>query len=48
MKADRATFTVDVKQPGKPDKLTGELSNIIVNDFDATAIVAALDPQTSQ
>lgn len=47
MKADRATISVDVKQPGKPDKLTGELSNVIVNDFDATAIIAALDPKTS-
>lgn len=47
MKADRAVISVEVKQPGKPDKLTGELSNIIVNDFDATAILAALDPQTS-
>jgi hypothetical protein len=47
MKADRAAISVDVKQTGKPDKLTGELSNIIVSDFDATAIIAALDPQTS-
>ncbi|WP_027576297.1 hypothetical protein [Bradyrhizobium sp. WSM1743] len=47
MKADRAATSVDVKQPGKPDKLTGELSNVIVNDFDATAIIAVLDPQTS-
>lgn len=47
MKADRAAISIDVKQPGKPDKLTGELSNIIVNDFDATAIRAALDPQTT-
>ena len=46
MKADRATIAIDVKQPGKPDKLTGELSNIIINDFDATAILATLDPQT--
>ncbi|MGX4772258.1 hypothetical protein ACWAUC_21000 [Bradyrhizobium guangdongense] len=45
MKADRATISVDVKQPGKPDKLTGELSNIVVNDFDATTIRATLDPQ---
>ncbi|MCP3369030.1 hypothetical protein [Bradyrhizobium cajani] len=45
MKADRAVFTIDVPQPGKQDKLTGELSNVIVNDFDATTIVAALDPQ---
>jgi hypothetical protein len=47
MRADRATISVDVRQPGKPDKLTGELSNILVNDFDATAIIAALDPKTS-
>lgn len=47
MKADRATISVNVKQPGKPDRLTGELSNVIVNDFDAAAIIAALDPKTS-
>ncbi|MCP3399456.1 hypothetical protein [Bradyrhizobium sp. CCGB20] len=47
MKADRAVISIDVKQPGKPDKLTGELSNIIVNDFDASVIRAALDPQTT-
>ncbi|MGY3551050.1 hypothetical protein ACVWZ4_006411 [Bradyrhizobium sp. USDA 4472] len=47
IKADRATISADVRQPGKPDKLTGELSNIIVNDFDATGIIAALDPKTN-
>lgn len=47
MKADRAVISIDMKQPGKPDKLTGELSNIIVNDFDATAILATLNPQTA-
>ena len=47
IKADRAAISVEVKQPGRPDKLTGELANVIVNDFDATAIIAALDPQTS-
>jgi len=45
MKADRAVFTIDVPQPGKQDRLSGDLSNIIVNDFDSTAIAAALDPQ---
>ncbi|MDA9501263.1 hypothetical protein [Bradyrhizobium sp. CCBAU 11357] len=45
MKADRAVFTIDVPQPGKKDKLTGDLSSIIINDFDATAVAAALDPQ---
>lgn len=47
MKADRASISIDMKQPGKADKLTGDLSNIIVNDFDATAILATLDPQTA-
>ncbi|WP_194387664.1 hypothetical protein [Bradyrhizobium sp. CCBAU 51765] len=47
MKTDRATFTINVTQPGKADKLTGEISSIIVNDFDSTPILAALDPQTS-
>lgn len=47
MKTDRATFTINVTQPGKADKLTGEISGIIVNDFDSAPILAALDPQTS-
>ncbi|SEM74153.1 hypothetical protein [Bradyrhizobium sp. OK095] len=47
MKTDRATFTINVQQPGKADKLTGEISTIIVNDFDSTPILAALDPQMS-
>ncbi|MBB4364450.1 hypothetical protein GGD65_005510 [Bradyrhizobium sp. CIR18] len=47
MKMDRATFTINVTQPGKADKLTGEISGMIVNDFDSTPILAALDPQTS-
>ncbi|RTM09350.1 MAG: hypothetical protein EKK33_26525, partial [Bradyrhizobiaceae bacterium] len=47
MKADRAAISIEVKQPGKPDKLTGEVSNVIVNDFDVTAVIAALDPKTS-
>lgn len=47
MKTDRATFTINVAQPGKADKLTGEISTLIVNDFDSTPILAALDPQAS-
>jgi len=47
MKTDRAAFTINVPQPGKAEKLTGEISTIIVHDFDATAILAALDPQTA-
>ncbi|MFK4487146.1 hypothetical protein [Bradyrhizobium sp. USDA 336] len=48
MKTDRATFAINVTQPGKTDKLTGEISGIIVNDFDSTPFLAALDPQTSR
>lgn len=44
-KMDRATFAINVQQPGRPDKLTGELVNMIVNDFDANAVAAVLDPQ---
>ena len=47
IKADLAAISIEVKQPGKPDKLTGEVSNVIVNDFDVTAVIAALDPKTS-
>ncbi|UPJ66412.1 hypothetical protein [Bradyrhizobium sp. 191] len=47
MKTDRATFTINVTQPGNADKLTGEISTLIVNDFDSTPILAALDPQAS-
>ncbi|MGY4507419.1 hypothetical protein [Bradyrhizobium sp. USDA 3650] len=45
IKAERASFTINVPQPGKADKLTGEVSDIIINDFDSIAIAAALDPQ---
>jgi hypothetical protein len=44
-KVDRAAFTFNVQQPGRPDKLTFELSNLNTSGFDATALVAALDPQ---
>jgi hypothetical protein len=44
-KTDHATFTIDVAQPGKPGKMSGELSGVAAYDFDAGAIVAALDPQ---
>lgn len=46
-KTDRITYSLDVAQPGKPAKMTGELSGLTVHDFDATAITAALDPQGS-
>lgn len=44
-KTDRITYTLDVSQPGRPDKMTGELSNFAAHDFDASALGAALDPQ---
>ncbi|MCP3390116.1 hypothetical protein NLM27_15160 [Bradyrhizobium sp. CCGB12] len=46
-KTDRVTYTLDLSQPGRPAKMTGELSGLAVTDFDATAITAALDPQGS-
>lgn len=44
-KMDRAAFSFNVAQPGRPDKLTGEITNVIVNEFDATAVAAVLDPE---
>jgi hypothetical protein len=44
-KADRVTFSFNAIQPGKSDKLTSELSNLVMNDFDAVAMLATLDPQ---
>lgn len=46
-KTDRVTYTLDVSRPGKPAKMTGELSGLAAYDFDASAITAALDPQGS-
>ncbi|WGD48951.1 hypothetical protein QA641_25275 [Bradyrhizobium sp. CB1650] len=47
MKADRATYTFNAPLPGKQDKLTGEISTILINDVDSIAIAAALDPQNT-
>ena len=44
-KADRLTFAFKTAQPGKPGKLTGELSNLAMSDFDASGMLAAFDPQ---
>lgn len=46
-KTDRVTFALDLAQPGKPAKMTGELSGLAIYDFDATAVRAALDQQGS-
>ncbi|MCP3443775.1 hypothetical protein [Bradyrhizobium sp. CCGUVB14] len=44
-KVDRTVHVVDLQQPGKPDKLTLELLNTTTDDFDVTALAAALDPK---
>jgi len=44
-KTDRITYSLDVTQPGKPEKMTGELSGLAVFDFDGGTLAAALDPQ---
>ncbi|MEH2533812.1 hypothetical protein V1277_006892 [Bradyrhizobium sp. AZCC 1588] len=45
MDVERAGFTVNTQQAGKPDKMTGEITNLAARDFDAGAIAAILDPQ---
>jgi len=42
---ERAGFTVNTQQAGKPDKMTGEIANLASRDFDAAALAAILDPQ---
>lgn len=46
-KMDRVTYTVDLSQPGRPAKMTGELSDLAIYEFDPIAVRAALDPQGS-
>jgi hypothetical protein len=48
MQVERASFTVNTQQAGKPDKMTGEIANIASRDFDIAALAAALDPQKSR
>ena len=42
---ERADFTVNTQQAGKPDKITGKFTNLVSHDFDATAAAAILDPK---
>lgn len=35
-KTDRFTYSLDLAQPGKPARMTGELSGLAAYDFDAT------------
>lgn len=46
-KTDRVSFALDLAQPGKPAKMTGELSGLAIYEFDATAVRAALDQPAS-
>ncbi len=46
-KTDRVTYTVDLAQPGKPAKMTGELAGLAAYEFDSTALRAALDQHGS-
>jgi hypothetical protein len=45
MKVDRAVFTADTQQTGQIAKITGELANVALYDFDAGAAAAIFDPQ---
>ena len=42
---ENVKFTVNTQPAGKPDKLTGDLANIIANDIDTTGLAAVFDPQ---
>lgn len=46
-KVDHTVFSLNLQQPGKPDKITAELSNTTTSDFDATALAAVLDPKNA-
>jgi hypothetical protein len=42
---ERVAFTVDTKQAGKAEKMTGEMLDLASRDFDTAAAAAILDPQ---
>jgi hypothetical protein len=44
-KAEGLTFTVNMLQAGKAERMTGNLANLAAYDFDARAAAAILDPQ---
>ena len=44
-KVDSVTFTATTLEKGKPQKIAGDLTNLAMLDFDATAIAATFDPQ---
>ena len=45
MQVERLNFTMNTQQAGKADKMTGEILNLASRDLDASALIAALDPQ---
>jgi len=45
MQVERANYTMNTQQAGKADKTTSEILNLSSRDFDASAVIAALDPQ---
>jgi hypothetical protein len=47
MKVDRVVFTAATQQTGKAVKITGELANVALYDFDAGAAAAVFDPKTN-
>ncbi|MGV7217616.1 hypothetical protein [Bradyrhizobium sp. UFLA05-112] len=44
-KIDRAVFSFGTPQAAKPDKLVGEFSDMVIDDVDVSAVLAALDPE---
>jgi hypothetical protein len=44
---ERIAFTMNSQQAGKPDKMTGEFTNLVSHDFDAAAAAAILDPKNA-
>jgi hypothetical protein len=45
MQVEKVSFNVNTQHAGKPDKMTGEIANLATRDFDASALIAVLDPQ---
>jgi hypothetical protein len=44
-KVDGFIFTINMQPAGKPEKLTGNLANLITRDIDINAMAAIFDPQ---
>ena len=47
IKADRAIFSFNPSQPHGPQKITGEVSNVVAEGHDVSAVAAMLDPQNA-